>query len=393
MMRAYKYRIYPTPEQANAINQTIGVCRLVYNLALEVKIRAYQEFGVRVSAYEIKRELKYLRKEYSWIEEVSCQAVGKSILNVDDTFKKFFSGRGFPKYKKKRNGGSFRCQYLKAVNWDRSLLSIPKIYNIPIVLSRRFEGHIKAITISRTATNKYFASILVEDFKTLPTPALSSSAVGVDLGITHFATLSTGEKIDNPKHLQTELKRLKSLQRRVSRKKKGSQNRRKAVLKLARLHERIANQRKDFLHKVSSKLIGDNQTDTICLETLSVKNMVKNHSVAQVINDVGWSEFVRFLEYKGKWYGKNVIKINRFYASSKTYSNCGHVKDEMNLSERTWDCSSCGANHDRDINAAINIKNSGMGSPGVPVELPIVFGAVKQESIPTSASSSLTLKN
>jgi putative transposase len=206
--------------------------------------------------------------------------------------------------------------------------------------------------------------------------------VGIDLGITSFATLSTGEKIDNPRHLKTELLRLKRLQRAASRKKKGSNNHTKANLKVALLHEKIANQRKDFLNKVSTRLIRDNQTDTICVETLSIKNMVKNHKLAQAISDVSWSEFVRQLEYKGKWYGKNIIKIDRFYASSKTCSNCGNKLDQLDLSVRQWTCSNCGESHDRDVNAAINIMKSGMGSPEVPVEMSAIAESMKQESLP-----------
>lgn len=380
MLKAYKYRLYPSPEQAVVLDKTIGICRLVYNLALEVKIRAWQEFGVRLSAYDIQQELKYLRKEYSWIRDVNSQAVGQSINSVDDAFKNFFKGSGYPKFKKKRNGGSFRCHNnTRKIDWSKNLLTIPKVPNIPIVLSRTFSGKIKTITISKTPTNKYFASILVESVQQLQNPPVKENAIGVDLGISSFAVLSTGEKIDNPRYLQGELKRLKVLQRRASRKKKGGKNQKKAYLKVALLHEKISNQRKDFLHKLSTKLISDNQTDTICVESLAVSNMVKNRSLSKAISDVSWAEFVRQLEYKGKWYGKNVIKINRFYASSKTCSECGHIKDEMNLSERTWVCSNCGSNHDRDINAAINIRNSGMGNAGEPAELSSIGETVKQE--------------
>jgi len=211
------------------------------------------------------------------------------------------------------------------------------------------------------------------------TTKIPENAIGIDLGISTFATLSTGEKIENPRYLKQSLKRLKVLQRRASRKKKGSNNRKKANLRVALLYEKITNQRNDMLHKVSTRLIRDNQTDTICVETLAVKNMVRNHKLAQAISDVSWGEFVRQLEYKGKWYGKNIIKIDRWFASSKTCSNCNHVLDELDLSIREWTCSKCKTTNNRDVNAAINIRNSGMGSPGEPVESRIKVRAKKQE--------------
>lgn len=380
MFKAYKYRIYPNEEQENRINQTIGVCRLVYNLALEVKVRAFKSAGKRLSAYDLCSQLVELKKEFKWIADVDSQSLLASVAKVDVAFSNFFIGKGYPKFKSKRLDGSFQCPTnTRRIDWERSTLTIPKIKDIPIILSRKFDGKIKTVTISKTATGKYFASILVDNNDPLPNLQTKENALGIDLGISNFAILSTGEKIDNPRYFQGELKRLKILQRRASNKKKGSKNRKKALLKVALLHEKISNQRKDFLHKLSTKLISDNQTDTICVESLAVSNMVKNRKLSQAISDVSWGEFIRQLEYKGKWYGKNVIKINRFYASSKTCSSCGHIKDEMNLSERTWICSNCGSNHDRDINAAINIKNSGMGSPVEPVELLAVAGAKKQE--------------
>lgn len=364
------------------INKTIGACRFVYNLALETKIRAYQDCGVNLTCFELQRQLTNLKIDLNWLSEVDSQSLKESINNVDKAFKNFFSGKGYPNYKRKRASGSFQCPgNLRKIDWLGSTISIPKIYHIPILLSRRFDGQIKVVTIIRTATNKYFASVIIETNQETILPQIPNQAIGIDLGISTFATLSTGQKINNPRHLRSELKRLKVLQKRASRKQKGSNNRNKSNLKVALLHEKITNQRKDFLQKLSTKLISDNQTDTICLESLPVKNMVRNHKLAQAISDVSWAEFVRQLEYKGKWYGKNIIKIDRFYASSKICSDCGHIKDELNLSERTWGCSNCGAIHDRDINAAINIRNSGMGSPGEPVELPAIVGAMKQESM------------
>lgn len=387
MYKAYKYRIYPTPEQAQAIERTIGVCRLLYNLALETKIYAYKSHGVSLSAFDLQKQLPELKSLYPWIAEIDSQAAKAAVKRVEWSFNNFFRGCGYPKYKSKRNGGSFQCPSgIRRIDFDNSTLTIPKIKNIHIRISRVFDGQIKYITISKTSTGKYFASIVVETVSETVIQPEVKNVIGIDLGITDFAVLSTGERVENPRHLRNSLKRLKMLQRRASKKKKGSNSRKKANKRVAMIHEKITNQRNDFLHKVSSKLIGDNQTDTICLETLAVRNMVRNHTLAQAISDVSWAEFIQQLEYKGKWYGKNVIKVDRFYASSKTCSDCGHKKDEMNLSERTWNCSNCGATHDRDINAAINIRNSGMGSPGEPVELRPKGRAKKQESMPKQKS-------
>lgn len=382
IFKSYKYRLYPNSQQSQMIDKTIGVCRLIYNLAMEVKIRAYQEFGIKVYASDIQKDVKFLRKEYSWINEVNSQALYESIGQVDSSFDRFFSGSGFPKFKKKRNAGSFRCHNgARKIDFERSFLTIPKIKDIPVRISRSFEGKIRTITISKTTTNKYFASILVETTDNQIETSIPKNAIGIDLGIKDFAVLSDGRRIENQKHLRANLDRLKVLQRRASRKKKGSKNRNKANLKVSQLHEKITNQRNDFLHKLSTKLISDNQTDTIYIEDLAVKNMVKNHKLAQSISDVSWSEFVRQLEYKGTWYGKNVIKINRFFASSKTCSDCGHIKDQLSLSERIWVCSNCGVEHDRDFNAAINIRNSGLEKSGEPVELRTVVRAKKQEVV------------
>lgn len=384
MLKAYKYRIYPTPDQKVQIDKTIGVCRFIYNLALETKIRVWECSGKSLSAFDLMLQLTQIKKDYPWMREVNSQALESSIKNVDQAFKKFFTGNGFPKFKRKNKAHqSFQCRgNTRKIDFEKSVISIPKIQFIPIVVSRKFEGKIKTITISRTHTGKYFASILVENTALIPVSVISNNAVGIDLGITDFAVLSNGEKIENPRHLKRGLKRLKALQRRASHKKKGSRNRKKANLKVAVLHEKITNQRNDFLHKLSTRLISDNQADTIYIEDLSVNKMIRNHKLAQAINDASWSEFVRQLEYKGKWYGKNVIKIDKWFASSKTCSTCGHKKDELNLSEREWQCSHCGSNHDRDINAAINIRNSGMGSPGASVESSTLVGAKKQKTIP-----------
>lgn len=380
--KAYKYRIYPNPQQTEMIEKTIGVCRLVYNLALEVKIRAWQSCGIRMSGYDLIKQLPGLKQDYSWIAEVDSQAVQASVRKLDGSFKSFFRGSGFPKFKRKRSGGSFQCPNdARRISWDACTLTIPKIKDIPIVLSRRFEGEIKTVTISRTSTGKYFASILVKKNETLPAKAIviPETAVGVDLGIKTFAVLSDGTCFENPRILKNNLKRLKCLQRRASRKKKGGKNRKKEVKKLAIQYERIANQRNDFLHKFSDAIT--KQYDTVCVEDLNVKDMTKNRKLAQAISDVGWSTGLLFVKYKCEWRGKNYIEIGRFRASSKTHNKCGFVNNELTLADREWICPDCSELVDRDHNAAINIRDfglgkySGVGSPGEPVELRTIVRA------------------
>ena len=372
MLRAYRYRLYPTKDQSVQIDRSIGVCRLVYNLGLEVKIWAYKN-GTRLSSFDLCYQLVDLKKDYDWIRAVDSQALQAAVKKIDFAFKRFFNGSGYPKFKSKRNGGSFQCpNNSRKIDWAASTLTIPKIKDIPIVLSRKFDGKVKTVTIIKTTTQKYFASILVEtDQKNLPAPKIQN-AIGIDLGIAHFAVLSNGQKIDNPGYLSNSLARLRVLQRRASRKKKGSQNRKKANLKVAIAHEKIKNQRNDFLQQISTRLINDNQVDTICVEYLLVKNMVKNHKLAGAITDVSWSKFIAMLVYKGKWYGKNVIRIDPWYPSSKTCSSCGHVREEMDLSVREWTCDRCWAIHDRDVNAARNIQvkgiQTGVGNSGASVE-------------------------
>jgi len=388
MLKAYKYRIYPTSEQSVMIDKTIGVCRLVYNLGLEVKIRAYREFGVTISNFDLAKEVKELRKEYEWIREINSQAIYDSLARIDHSFKKFFFGNGFPKFKKKRNCGSFHCHNnLRKIDWVKSTLSVSKIFNIPIVLSRKFEGKIKTVTISKATTNKYFASILVETIggKILLKPIIPETTVGIDVGIKSFVVTSDNKVFEPNRKLKNSLKRLKCLQRRASRKKKGGNNRKKANLCVAILHEKITNQRTDYIHKVTTGLIRDNQAETFVIEDLNVAGMLKNRKLSQAISDVSFGEFFRQLKYKCNWYGKNLIVIGRFEPSSKACSECGAINETLTLADRGWPCANCGTIHDRDFNAAKNIRNIGLekcspkGIRGEPVESSALVEARKQE--------------
>ena len=352
MFRAYKYRISPTNSQKELIAKHIGSSRFVYNLALETKTTAYLGSKHNFSPFDLIKQLPELKKECEWLKEVNSQSLQQSIQNMDIAFKKFFKGAGFPKYKSKHKGNqSFSIPQNVIV--ENNLLIIPKFKEgIDIVLHRKIKGTIKSATISVTPTGKYFVSILVDTNTEIPikAPITENTTIGIDLGIKDFAITSDGEVFENPKYLRKAQSKLKYVQRKYS-KHKGKRTKNK----LAKLHEKVVNKRKDFLHKVSTKLIRENQT--IALETLSVKNMVKNHNLAQAINDVSWSTFVTMLEYKAEWYGKNILKIGRFEPSSKLHANCGHINKDLTLKDREWVCPKCGEVVSRDLNAAINIKS------------------------------------
>ena len=387
MYKARKYRIYPTNSQKELIHKHCGSVRFLYNLALETKTTAYLGNRVNLSRYDLQKQVVDLKKELPRLKETNSQSLQSALINLDEAYKKFFKGAGFPKFKKKTNGGSFAVPQNVIVEND--LLIIPKFKEgIKIVLHRTINGTIKSATISVTPTGKYFVSILCDTKEEIPTkaPIEENTTIGVDLGIKDFLTTSDGEVVDNPKYLKNNIDRLKVLQRRASKKKKGSSNRRKANKRVALLHEKITNQRQDFLHKVSTKLIRENQT--IALETLGISNMIKNHNLAQAISDVSWSEFNRMIEYKAEWYGVNVLRIGRFTPSSKA-CECGVINKDLKLSDRVWKCKSCGRVNERDYLAARNIKkfalykdSSGQELPVEPVEMSELVESMKQEAHP-----------
>ncbi|MDD3077417.1 MAG: IS200/IS605 family element RNA-guided endonuclease TnpB [Proteiniphilum sp.] len=364
MLKAFKYRIYPTKEQEKKIVQHIGGCRFVYNWALENKIRYYETSKEKLSAYDLNYMLKGLKAENHWLKEVNSQSLQQTNKNMESAFTRFFrEKKGFPKFKSKKNPvQSFQIPQHYTIDFEKQLIKLPKIGNVKIVISRTFEGTPKTATVSRTPTGKYFISILVDDGKEIPEkqPFDENSTVGVDLGIKDSAILSNGEKFENPKYLKNSLQKLKVLSKKLSKKVKGSNNWKKAKLKLSRLHEKISNQRNDFQHKLSSRLISENQA--IALETLNVKGMIKNHCLAQSISDAGWSSFVTKLEYKAEWAGKTILRIGTFEPSSKICNVCGYYKSDLTLKTREWICPDCKTKHDRDINAAINIKKFALQS-------------------------------
>ena len=383
MYKARKYRIYPTNSQKELIHKHCGSVRFLYNLALETKTMAYLGSKVNLSRYDLQKQLVDLKKELSWLKEINSQSLQVALLDLDTAYSNFFKGRAdFPKFKKKSNRGSFNVPQNVIV--ENNLLIIPKFKEgIKINLHRDLVGTIKQATISFTPTGKYFVSILCDTKEEIPTkaPITESTTIGIDLGIKNFAITSEGEVFENPKYLRKAQSKLKYIQRKYS-KHKGKRTKKK----LAKLHEKITNQRQDFLHKTSTKLIRENQT--ICLETLVVKNMVKNHNLAQAISDVSWSTFVTMLEYKADWYGKNILRIGQFAPSSKTCSNCGAINKELTLKDREWTCGNCSTVLDRDVNAACNIKSfalknifSGTESKNQD-ELPRLLGVLTPEAQP-----------
>jgi putative transposase len=360
MLKAFKYRLYPTKTQEVLLVKHFGCARYIYNYGLERKIKSYSETKKSISRFTIQADLPKLKKAEAtkWLSEVNSLSLQAALLNLDMAFTRFFKEKkGFPKFKSKHdNRQSFQVPQNTVVDYDSKQVFLPKFKEgIKCRFSRKFDGKIKTSTVSRTTTGKYFISILVETDDTIPSkaPIDENKAVGVDLGIKTFATLSDGIEIQNPKYLKKALKKLKRLQRSVSRKVKGSNSRKKAVKLLARQYEKVTDKRKDFLHKTSRWII--DHYDTICLETLSASNMLKNHRLAQALQDIGIGTFNAYMDYKAEWYGKNIIRIGRFEPSSKMCS-CGHIHSGLKLSDRVWTCPVCGAVNQRDLLAAQNIK-------------------------------------
>src|SRR6266705_5846042 len=359
--KAYKYRIYPTDEQASILARTFGCCRFVYNWALRQRTDAFFQHGERLYYHQLAVMLTDLKKqeESAWLSEVSSVPLQQALRHLDSAFRNFLEGRAeYPTFKKK-HGVQSATYASNAFTWDGANLTLAKMETpLDIHWSRPLSKGCKptTITISKDCAHRSFVSLLVEeDIKHLP---VINKQIGLDLGLKSMVITSDGHTYDNPQFFTKDEKKLAKAQRRHAKKKKGSKNRRKAQLQVARLHARIADRRRDYQHKLSTKIIRENQV--VCVESLSVKNMVQNHTLAKAISDVGWSEFVRQLEYKSKWYGRMLVKIDQWYPSSKTCHSCKHVLDSLTLDRREWVCPQCGMVHDRDTNAARNVLAAGL---------------------------------
>lgn len=382
-MQGNKFRIYPTDEQKIMLEKHFGACRFIYNRFLHIRQTMYSKFKISINRTYLDNELLMCKELYPWLKEVNSQSLQQVNKNLDIAYKNFFEGRvKYPTTKSKRFDNSFQVTQRYKINLTTSQISIPNVGWIKIKMHRdlfnpkfiennlvktKLDNEIilnhsdnsiflRTLTISKTPTRKYYVSILTENKIEYPEiiPINRSDILGIDVGIKTFASLSDGEKIENPKFLKKSLKKLIKMQRRVSRKVIGSNNRKKAVKKLAKIHEKISNQRNDFQHKIANKLISENQA--IAIETLNIKGMIKNHKLAQAIADSAWYNFITKLSYKAKNFGKTILKIGQWEASSKTCHICGYKNKDLTLNDRDWLCPSCNTHHDRDINAAINIK-------------------------------------
>lgn len=360
MLKAYKYRIFPNEEQQSLLANIFGQVRFVYNLGLETKIAAYAGNKKNLNCFDLNKQITELKEDLVWLKETPSQALQMAMRNLDNAYHAFFRGSGFPKFKNKHGKQSFQLPQGISLSDDNKQIFIPKLKWVGIDLHRQFKGEIKTVTVSKTVTNKYFVSILVDTKQELPIKKQisESTSVGLDLGIKDFVITSDGKKFENKDFFKSAQRQLRVAQRSLSRKTKGSNHYTKQKMIVALLHEKVKNQRQDYLHKISKYLV-DNY-DTICLEDLAVSNMVKNHCLARAISDMGWSEFRSMLEYKAEWQGKNISIIGRFDPSSKACSCCGKINKKLILSDREWICSHCGTKHDRDVNAAKNIKNFGL---------------------------------
>jgi len=360
----YRFRLYPDREQQQFLNIQFGHCRFIYNKLLEISKKEFESKGIKWNYYEYKKLLPNLKQEYPFLKQANSQSLQETVKNLDRAYKNFFEGRAdFPKFKKKKSKQTIHIPQhfeIERVSEKRGLLKIPKLKTkIPIKMHRDIEGQIRSISITKTPDGRYYLNVLTK--REIQPLEKANKTAGIDVGIKEFAIIYDGKntyRIENPKYLQKAEKKLIRLQRQLSRKQKGSKNYEKARKRVAKQHQKIVNQRKDFLHKVSSAIT--KQYDAIVVESLNIKGMIQNEKLSKQIADVSWYEFIRQLEYKAKWYGRKIIKADRFYASSKTCSMCGYKNNQLTLSVRKWQCPVCKTIHDRDENASINLYKIGL---------------------------------
>ena len=388
MLRAYKYRIYPTEEQKVMLAKTFGCCRYVYNWARTLKEKAYKEGGEKISEFDMNAKVRHeLRKEAPWLEEVSSKAIEFTISDLYNAYDNFFEHRAkYPNYRSKHDRQHFHTRGAIRVNFKRCTINIPTIKDIPCVFHRRFDTKkctIKQVGVELLPSGVYRVSILVDDKEPEPIKASidPDKTLGIDTGLKHFAVLSDGQTYEPTHEARKEKRKLKLLNRRLTKKEIGSRQFRILKNRIARLHEKVSNRRRDHIHKLTHYIACENQATTICVEDLNVKGMQRNKHLAYNLADASIGEFYRQLEYKCRWAGKNYVKIDRFAPSSKRCNHCGHIYKGLKLSEREWTCPECGTHHDRDLNAAINIKHFGLSENETlpserrkvkPVEQPLV---------------------
>lgn len=358
-MKNYKVRLYPTIKQKEMLEHHFNGYRFAYNLCLEYKSTLWKDHKKNISGFDMVKELFQIRKEVDFLLICKAECIREAALNLENSYKRFFKGNGFPKFKSRKGTQSFAAYQNIKVEDNRIKFFKNKIkFKDSKRLSEKLETNkIKRVTFKKDLEGKYWATLLIDEKENLKLPKIEK-AIGIDLGLKELIITSDGEYFENKNYLRNEYYKLRKLQRKFSKTKKNGKNREKLRIKIAAKHRKIFNQKTHYYHQITNKLIRENQT--ICLESLKIKDMVKNKKLARSISDVSWVLLIRLLEYKSKWYGRELIKINTYFPSSKTCSNCGNIKKELKLSERIYKCDVCNYSEDRDLNASYNILKEGL---------------------------------